>query len=117
MSLLKSLISKFRFKRRSLRVHLGYWTTKEGEKIRIKNLEDKHLLNIIRMFMRRNPWLLHSSYEHFSKHHPVYKKMYDEACSRGLSTKVYLMKSMVYYENFEIIEPPEFGVTFGVTNW
>ena len=35
------------------------WTTKEGKKIRIKDIEDKHLLNVI-CFLRRKAEFIHS---------------------------------------------------------
>ena len=39
------------------------WTTATGEKIRIKDLEDDHLMNIIQMLERMSRQMLYSMYD------------------------------------------------------
>lgn len=60
----------------------GYWTNKDGQKISIKDMDDKHLLNTIRYLRRRNYELGKGSTR---DKYPVYRKLRKEATRRGLS--------------------------------
>jgi len=82
------------------------WTTKEGEKIKVCNLKDDHLLNIIKMLERNHNFeIRHLSYPSFggemaqdwAEHeyyriiqyepvalYPIYDALHKEVADRGL---------------------------------
>ena len=54
------------------------WTQRNGEKIRIKDMQDDHLLNAVRMLNRKLS----------KKNHPLLGELYDEVDRRGLSNNL-----------------------------
>lgn len=68
---------------------MNYWTTREGNKIRIIDMDDKHLLNTMHMLVR-NAIARHNIFdtnpvitEHY---YPIYKYIEYEAKRRKLLT-------------------------------
>lgn len=63
------------FEDESIEVQEGYWTTREGRKIHISEMETSHLLNTANMLLRRNPgsqWIPRMQRELLNRGAPPY---------------------------------------------